>query len=84
MKDTIPAAAVVIAETVPPAVVGVMFLGDHTRQGLGGVALLGFSLAIVCAVALARFGETDEQGLTATQRRVRQAAERDPRPHTAS
>ena len=81
---TVATAAVVIAETVPPAVVGVMFLGDHTRQGLGGVALLGFSLAIVCAVALARFGETDEQGLTATQRRVRQAAERDPRPHTAS
>ena len=81
---TVATAAVVLAETVPPAVVGVMFLGDHTRPGLGGVAVLGFSLAIVCAVALARFGETDEQGLTATQRRVRQAAERDPRPHTAS
>ena len=62
---TVATAAVVLAETTPPAVVGVMFLGDHTRPGLGGVALLGFSLAIVCAVALARFGETDEQGLTA-------------------
>jgi hypothetical protein len=34
-------------------------------------------------VALARFGETDEQGLTAAQRRVRQSAEADPSPYTA-
>jgi drug/metabolite transporter (DMT)-like permease len=79
---TVATAAVVLAETTPPAVVGVMFLGDHTRPGLGGVALLGFSLAIACAVALARFGETDEQGLTAAQRRVRQAADGEPSPHT--
>jgi drug/metabolite transporter (DMT)-like permease len=81
---TVATAAVVLAETVPPAVVGIMFLGDHTRPGLGGVAVFGFSLAVVCAVALARFGETDEQGLTAAQRRVRQAAEADPSPYTAS
>jgi drug/metabolite transporter (DMT)-like permease len=80
---TVATAAVVLAETTPPAVVGVMFLGDHTRPGLGGVALLGFSLAIVCAVALARFGETDEEGLTAAQRRVRQSAEREPSPGPA-
>lgn len=79
---TVATAAVVLAETTPPAVVGVMFLGDHTRPGMGGVAVLGFSLAIVCAVALARFGETDEQGLTAAQRRVRQAADSEPTPHT--
>jgi len=79
---TVATAAVVLAETTPPAVVGVMFLGDQTRPGLGGLALLGFSLAIVCAVALARFGETDEQGLTAEQRRVRQAAAGEPTPHT--
>jgi drug/metabolite transporter (DMT)-like permease len=80
---TVATAAVVLAETVPPAVVGIMFLGDHTRPGLGGVAVFGFSLAIACAVALARFGETDEQGLTAAQRRVRQAAEAEPSPYTA-
>jgi drug/metabolite transporter (DMT)-like permease len=79
---TVATAAVVLAETTPPAVVGVMFLGDQTRPGMGGVAVLGFSLAIVCAVALARFGETDEEGLTAAQRRVRQAAEGEPTPHT--
>jgi drug/metabolite transporter (DMT)-like permease len=79
---TVATAAVVLAETTPPAVVGIMFLGDHTRPGLGGVALLGFSLAVVCAVALARFGETDEEGLTAAQRRVMNSAERSP--YTAS
>jgi hypothetical protein len=79
---TVATAAVVLAETIPPAVVGIMFLGDHTRPGLGGVAVLGFSLAVVCAVALARFGETDEQGLTAAQRQVMNAAERSP--YTAS
>jgi drug/metabolite transporter (DMT)-like permease len=77
-------AAVVLAETTAPAVVGVLFLGDHAREGLGGVAVLGFSLAVVCAVALARFGETDEQGLTEAQRRVRQAEDSEPCAHTAS
>jgi len=82
---TVATAAVVLAETTAPAVVGVMFLGDHARPGLGGVAVLGFSLAIVCAVALARFGEADEKGLTAAQRgAVRQAAEREPSPHTVA
>jgi hypothetical protein len=80
---TVATAAVVLAETVPPAAVGILFLGDHTRPGLGGVALLGFSLAVVCAVALARFGATDEQGLTAAQRRVMRS-EGDPSPYTAS
>ena len=51
-------AAVVLAETVPPAVIGVIFLGDQTRPGLAGVAWLGFFLAVACALMLARFGET--------------------------
>jgi len=54
-------AAVILAETMPPAVVGVMFLGDTTRHGLAAVAGLGFALAVVCAVALARFGEAHEE-----------------------
>ncbi len=53
-------AAVVLAETMPPAIVGVLFLGDTTRHGLAVVAGLGFALAVVCAVALARFGEASE------------------------
>jgi hypothetical protein len=80
---TVATAAVVLAETVPPAAVGILFLGDHTRPGLGGVAVLGFSLAVVCAVALARFGATDEHGLTAAQRRVMRS-EGDPSPYIAS
>jgi drug/metabolite transporter (DMT)-like permease len=58
---TVATAAVVIAETLPPAIVGVLLLGDSTRRGLTGVAAVGFALAVVCAVALARFGETGEQ-----------------------
>jgi len=81
---TVATAAVVLAETTAPAVVGVMFLGDHARPGLGGVAVLGFSIAIVSAVALARFGEADEKGLTAAQRRAVRQAEREPSPHTAA
>jgi drug/metabolite transporter (DMT)-like permease len=57
---TVATAAVVLAETLPPAAVGVVFLGDRTRPGLGGVAIAGFVLAVCCAVALARFGEADE------------------------
>jgi drug/metabolite transporter (DMT)-like permease len=55
-------AAMVLAETVPPAIVGVIFLGDRTRHGLTGVAALGFVLAVVCALALARFGEAGDHG----------------------
>jgi len=61
---TVATAAVVLAETVPPAVVGVVFLGDTTRPGLTGLAVAGFVLAVACAVALARFGEAGEPSQT--------------------
>jgi drug/metabolite transporter (DMT)-like permease len=54
---TVATAAVVLSETIPPAVVGVVFLGDQTRPGLAGVAWAGFFIAIASAVILARFGE---------------------------
>jgi drug/metabolite transporter (DMT)-like permease len=57
---TVATAAVVLAETTPPAVVGVMFLGDTTRHGLTGVAVAGFILAVLAALALARFGEAGD------------------------
>jgi drug/metabolite transporter (DMT)-like permease len=57
---TVATAAVVLAETTPPAVVGVLFLGDTTRPGLTAVAIAGFALAVTCAVQLARFGEASE------------------------
>jgi drug/metabolite transporter (DMT)-like permease len=53
-------AAVILAETLPPAIVGVIFLGDTTRHGLTAAAALGFALAVACALALARFGEAAE------------------------
>ena len=59
-RVTTATAAVILAETVPPALIGVLFLGDTTRNGLAVVAGFGFVLAVVCAVALARFGEAGE------------------------
>jgi drug/metabolite transporter (DMT)-like permease len=51
-------AATVITETVLPATIGVLFLGDTTRHGLVGVAAAGFALAVAGALTLARFGES--------------------------
>lgn len=53
-------AAVILAETLPPALIGVLFLGDTTRHGLAVVAGFGFVLAVICALALARFGEAGD------------------------
>jgi drug/metabolite transporter (DMT)-like permease len=50
-------AGLVIGETVAPALVGVLALGDHTRAGWGPAAVAGFLLAVLGALALARFGE---------------------------
>ena len=59
---TVATAAVVLAETLPPAVIGVVFLGDRTRPGLEPAAITGFLLAVASAVMLARFGEADHPG----------------------
>ncbi|HET6186106.1 MAG TPA: EamA family transporter [Trebonia sp.] len=59
---TVATAAVVLAETLPPAVIGVVFLGDRTRPGLEPAAIAGFLLAVASAVMLARFGEADHPG----------------------
>ncbi|MFD3620236.1 hypothetical protein ACFWWT_34350 [Streptomyces sp. NPDC058676] len=56
-------AAMVIGETVGPAVVGVVWLGDRTREGVGWVAVLGFAVAVVGALVLARFGEVSGAGV---------------------
>ncbi len=52
-------AATVLTETVLPAMIGVIFLGDTTRRGLVGLAAAGFALAVVGALTLARFGEAE-------------------------
>src|SRR6516164_2580985 len=46
---TVATAAVVLAETLPPAIIGVMFLGDRTRPGLEPAAIAGFLLAVASA-----------------------------------
>lgn len=56
-KVTTVTAAVVVAETLVPSVVGVIVLGDGTRPGLVWLAVLGFVVAIAGALMLARFGE---------------------------
>lgn len=54
-------AGLVIGETIGPAVVGVVWLGDRTREGLEWLAVLGFVVAVVGALALARFGEAPDE-----------------------
>ncbi|WP_242587444.1 hypothetical protein [Streptomyces sp. MST-110588] len=51
-------AGMVIGETLGPALVGVVWLGDRTRPGLLPAAMAGFALAVAGALALARFGES--------------------------
>ena len=70
---TVATAAVVLAETLPPALIGVMFLGDMTRPGLEPAALAGFLLAVASAVMLASFGEA-ERAARAVPERVAAAA----------
>ncbi|QTE00441.1 hypothetical protein [Streptomyces cyanogenus] len=50
-------AGLVIGETIGPAAVGVVWLGDRTREGMTAVAALGFAVAVAGALLLARFGE---------------------------
>jgi len=54
---TVVTGAVVLAETLPPAIIGVLFLGDTTRHGMAPVAVAGFILAVASALLLAHFGE---------------------------
>ncbi|MEU9255282.1 hypothetical protein AB0D66_25940 [Streptomyces sp. NPDC048270] len=53
-------AGLVLGETIGPAVIGVVWLGDRTREGLTWLAVLGFTVAVAGALALARFGEPPE------------------------
>jgi drug/metabolite transporter (DMT)-like permease len=53
-------AGMVIGETVGPALVGVAWLGDRTRPGLGWMVEAGFVIAVIAALALSRFGEAPD------------------------
>ena len=53
-------AAMVVGETLLPALVGVVFLGDTGRHGWAPVGAIGFVVAVGGALALSRFGEVSE------------------------
>ncbi|MFB7466329.1 hypothetical protein ACFCZ1_23045 [Streptomyces sp. NPDC056224] len=57
---TVATAGLVLGETIGPAVVGVVWLGDRPREGLAWLAVTGFVVAVAGALALARFGEPPE------------------------
>jgi drug/metabolite transporter (DMT)-like permease len=59
---TVVSAALVVAETVVPAIVGVLVLGDHARHGFVPVAVVGFALAVFGALALAGSEEPPSPG----------------------
>lgn len=54
---TVATSAVVVAETLMPAVVGILLLGDRPAPDRGALAGFGFALTVAGAVALARYGE---------------------------
>jgi drug/metabolite transporter (DMT)-like permease len=56
-RVTTATAMMVTGETVMPALVGVLLLGDQTRPGFSAVAVTGFVVAVLAALILARFGE---------------------------
>ncbi|MFB7619861.1 hypothetical protein [Kitasatospora sp. NPDC056181] len=53
-------AAMVLGETLGPAVVGVLVLGDHTRHDATPLAVAGFATAVIGALTLARFGDAEQ------------------------
>jgi drug/metabolite transporter (DMT)-like permease len=55
-------AMMLIGETVPASIIGVVLLGDRTRPGWAPVAVAGFVIALAGALLLARFGEIKQPG----------------------
>jgi hypothetical protein len=53
------AAVTFAVETILPAIVGLVWLGDQPRAGLAPVALVGFVLTLAASIALARFSAPD-------------------------
>ncbi|WP_231588558.1 DMT family transporter [Mycobacterium nebraskense] len=57
-------AGMVIGETIAPAFVGVVWLGDSARDGLGWLVIAGFMVAVSATLVLARFGEGPQEAVT--------------------
>ena len=50
-------ALVFVVETVVPSVIGLAFLGDHSRPNFAPVAAAGFVVTVGASIALARYAE---------------------------
>jgi drug/metabolite transporter (DMT)-like permease len=61
---TLATAPLVVLETVVPALVGLLMLGDRPRPGWGEVAAAGFVIAVAGALSLARHGEIQPEAAT--------------------
>ncbi|OBH98630.1 hypothetical protein A5678_21460 [Mycobacterium sp. E2733] len=60
-------AGMVVGETIAPAFVGVVWLGDSAREGLGWLVIAGFAVAVSATLVLARFGEAPLEGSESAQ-----------------
>ncbi|OBH03789.1 hypothetical protein A5695_09875 [Mycobacterium sp. E1747] len=54
-------AGMVVGETIAPAFVGVVWLGDSARDHLGWLVIAGFVVAVSATLVLARFGEAPQE-----------------------
>ncbi|MDQ1697899.1 MAG: hypothetical protein QOJ03_3252 [Frankiaceae bacterium] len=54
---TVATAAVVVAETLMPAALGITLLGDRPAPGRTSIAAVGFALTVFGSLLLARYGE---------------------------
>lgn len=62
---TVVAAVTYTTNTVLPAIIGILFLGDEVRSGYALVATAGFLIAVSGAIALSRFA-TPQQAASTT------------------
>jgi len=74
-KVTVAQSGMVLGQTVIPAIVGVLVLGDRPRDGFMPIALFGFVCAIVGAVVLARFEAREDARESTAATAARQETE---------
>lgn len=63
-------AGTILGQTIFPAIIGLVALGDHTRTGLAPVAGAGFAVAVCGTLLLTRYGDLaeDNQGPDGSRR----------------
>jgi drug/metabolite transporter (DMT)-like permease len=64
-------AGMVVGETIAPAFVGVVWLGDTARDGLGWLVIVGFAVAVSGTLVVARFGEAPASATSTAARPAR-------------